>query len=281
MADVLTGVTETVATAVDVISSQAQMFLEQEAKMVPLITNFSGLVTKGAKSVEIPRAGGFTVNDKAENTAQDAQAITFATDPLLLDKHKVVQWLIEDIASEQSVLAVSSENLLRASKNMARKVDQDIIDILETASAAAPDHRIAYAGATDIAETDILAARELLIKQFLNPNELWLAVAPEQESFMLKIANFIQADRYGAGTPLATGEIGRVFGVRVIVHNDVESLKSLMWHSSAVGYATQIGPRFQQDIDLPNLADRSSLDMLYGVKLLDLGVRNVMIGTAA
>ncbi len=42
----------------------------------------------------------------------------------------------------------------------------DIIDVLEAASAAAPDHRIAYAG-SDIAEVDILAARELLIKQFL------------------------------------------------------------------------------------------------------------------
>ena len=54
-----------------------------------------------------------------------------------------------------------------------------------------------------------------------------------------------------------------------------------MWHPSAIGYATQIGPRFQSDSDLPNLATRYSLDMLYGVKLLDSGVRNVLIGSAA
>ena len=62
MADALTGVTETVASAVDVISAQAQVFLEQESKMIPLVKNISNLVVKGAKSVELPRAGGFTVD---------------------------------------------------------------------------------------------------------------------------------------------------------------------------------------------------------------------------
>ncbi len=284
MADVLTGVTETVASAVDVVSAQAQMFLEQESKMIPLVQNFSSLVVKGAKSIDIPRAGGFTVNDKAENTAEDAQSITFAADSLLLDKHKVVQWLVEDIANEQSVLAVSQEALLRAAKNMARKVDQDIIDELETiSSAAAPDHRIGYANnPTDtIQETDILAARQLLIEQFLSPDELWMGVAPSQEAEMLKLSNFIDASKYGAGTPLASGEIGKVFGVRVVVHNDVENLKTLMWHPTACAYASQFGPRFQQDLDLPNLAMRGSLDSLYGVKGLDSGKRVVMIGTAA
>ena len=204
-----------------------------------------------------------------------------ATDALLLDKHKVIQWLIEDIASEQSVLAVSQEYLLRAAKNMARQVDQDIINALEAASAAAPDHRIAYANATTIAEIDILDARQLLIEQFINPNELFLGISPAQESEMLQLANFIDASKYGAGTPLFSGEIGKVFGVRTVVHNDFEALKSIMWHPESTAYASQMGPRFQNDMDLPNLAQRFSLDSLYGVKTLDLGVRQVMIGTAA
>jgi N4-gp56 family major capsid protein len=264
----------------DVISSQVQSYLQQESKMLPLVTDFSSLVVKGSKQVEIPRSGGFTVNDKTENTAEDAQVITYATDAIALSSHKVIQWLLEDIASEQATIAVVQDALLKSGKDMARQVDQDIIDALELPSAAAPDHRIGYAGAA-IAEVDILAARELLIKQFINPDECFLGVSPASETAMLKISNFIKAQDYGGGAPLFSGEIGKVFGVRVIVHNDFEDLKSIMWHPSALGYATQIGPRFQSDSDLPNLATRYSLDMLYGVKLLDSGKRNVLIGTAA
>ena len=65
------------------------------------------------------------------------------------------------------------------------------------------------------------------------------------------------------------------------ISNNVESLKSLMFHKSAVGFATQFGPRFQSEGDLANLATRYSLDHLYGSKLLDAGDRCVMIGTAA
>ena len=166
---------------------------------------------------------------------------------------------------------------------MAREVDQNLINILETASAAAPDHRIAYtggAGAT-ILEADILSARELLIGQNLDPSELVLAVSPAQESVMLQLSNFIDASKYGSAGAISNGEIGRVFGATVIVHNDVEALKSLMFHKTSVGYASQLAMRFKSESDLANLATRYSLDHLYGSKLLDEGKRCVMIGTAA
>lgn len=280
MADILMGVTETSAAAIDVISKQVQTYLQQASKMVGTVDNHSNLVIPGSKSVGIPNAGSFSVNDKSENTAISSQALTYTLDQLLLDKHKVIQWLLEDIANEQTVISVVQDALMRAGKDIARQVDQDIINILETASAAAPDHRIAYVGA-DIAEVDILEGRRLMRAQFINPNECKLGINSTSEKAMLQIANFIDASKYGAGTPISNGEIGRVFGMPVIVHEDIESLKSLIWHPSAMGYAAQFGPRFQSESDLPNLATRYSLDMLYGVKLKDSGKRCVMLGTAA
>jgi len=280
MADALMGVTETSATALDVIANQVQTYLQQASKMVPLITDYSSLVVKGAKQVEIPRSGGFTVGNKTENTAVDSQIITYATDVIPLTSHKVIQWLVEDIANEQTIIAIVQDALMKAGKDLARVIDQNIITQLEAASAAAPDHRIAYANATTIQETDILAARQALIEQFLDPSELVLAVAPSQESNMLKLANFIDASKYGAGTPIANGEIGKVFGATVVVHNDVADLKSLMFHKSACGYASQLAPRFQVESDLPNLAQRYSLDTLYGTITLDSGKRTYLIGTA-
>ena len=281
MADTLTGVTETVATALDVISSRAQSYLQQESKFKGLLTSYSDMVVPGSKSVEIPRAGGFTVGSKAENTAADATSVTWSTDTINLDQHKYIQWLIEDIASAQAVVRVVEENVMRASKDMANDYDLFLVNLLEAASAAAPDHRIAYANAATIQETDILAGRQLLIEQNLDPSTFSLAVAPAQEAEMLKLSNFIDASKYGAGSPLANGEIGRVFGARVIVSNNIESLKSLMFVDSAVGYADQFGPRFQSDADLANIGRRYSMDQLYGGTILDSGKRSVMIGTAA
>ena len=83
---------------------------------------------------------------------------------------------------------------------------------------------------------------------------------------------------------MASGEIGRVFGIRTIVHNDFEDKKSIMWHPEAVGYATQLGPEFDSDKDLANLGTRYSVDQLYGTSPLDVSsgtVRAVLIGTAA
>jgi|GEM_PF-3545628 N4-gp56 family major capsid protein len=283
MADVLMGVTETNSTAIDVISSRVQEYLQQESKMLPLVSNFSDLVVPGSKQVEIPKSGGFVVNSKSENVSVDAQSITYSTDAIALDQHRVIQWLIEDIASEQSAVRILEDALMKAGKDMARDIDQALINRLEAASASAPDHRVGYANnPTDtIQEADILNARKLLQQQYIDPMECFLGVSPSQEEAMLKLTNFIRADYYGGGQPLVSGEIGRVFGVRVIVHNDFEDLKSIMWHPTAAGFAQQFAPRFQSDLDLANLGRRYSLDCLYGTQTLDSGVRSVMIGTAA
>ena len=281
MADVLMGVTETSATAVDVIGSQVQAYLQQASKILGQVSDYSSLVAPGAKTVQIPRAGGFTVNTKSENTALESQVLTYATDSIALDQHKAIQWLVEDIANEQTVLMIVQDALMRAGKDLAREVDQNLINILETASASTPDHRIAYAATTTIAEADILDARKLLIVQNLDPSEFVLAVSPAQEKVMLGLSNFIDASKYGSAGAIANGEIGRVFGSTVIVHNDVEDLKSVMFHRSAVGFASQIAPKFQTQPDLANLGVRYSLQHLYGSKLLDSGKRCVMIGTAA
>ena len=45
------------------------MYLQQESKLLPTVSNYSHLAVAGAASIKLPRSGGFTVGDKAENTA--------------------------------------------------------------------------------------------------------------------------------------------------------------------------------------------------------------------
>lgn len=277
MADVLIGVTETSATALAVISNVVQSFLIQESKLIPTITDYSYLAIKGAKSIALPRSGGFTVNDKTENTAVNAQSITYATDIIELVKHKVIQTLIEDIADTQASIPVIQDALLKATKAIALQVDKDIVAALKLGSATAPDHLINFIDATNdiMALGDILAARKLLVDQNIDPRECFIGIGSEKEAEALNISNFIDASKYGSNEPLLMGEIGKVYGMRVILHSDFSDFMCT-WHPTAVGIAIQQTMRYQTQPDLANLGIRHSLDMIYGIKTLDLGKRNVL-----
>lgn len=282
MADALTGVTETSASAAAIVSSVAQEYLVQESKFMPLVTDYSALAVKGASSIKVPRAGGFTVGDKSENTSVDAQISAFAADTISLDQHRVVQFLVEDIAGEQASVEVVQEYLMRAMKDVALDIDEKIIAELRLASSSAPDHEIKFNDTTneDIEIVDILEARKLLQTQNLDPRELVLAIGPDQEKNMLQIEQFIDASRYGRETPIMNGEIGMVYGARVIVHSSLAQ-EALMFHKSACGFALQMAPRVQRDYDLAQLGWRYSVDYLAGFEVLDSGKRNVHITETA
>lgn len=279
MADALMGVTETSAAALANVSELAQLYLQQESKLLPTVTDYSSLAVQGASSIKLPRSGGFTVGDKSENTAVDSQVITYAADTISLDQHRVVQFLLEDIANEQSMVDVVQDAVLKASKDLAFDIDQKIKAEFDNASASAPDHVIQYNDITneDIELTDILEMRRLLIAQNIDPNQCFLGVGNAQEKNMLLIDNFIDASKYGATRPIMNGEIGMIYGMRVIVSNVFSGTDSYAWHPTAVGMAFQQGVRTQRDYDLANLAWRYSLDYIAGFEVLDSGKRVVKI----
>lgn len=282
MADALTGVTETSATARALVESMAQKYLIQESKMMGLVTNYSSLAVPGSSSLKLPKAGGFTVADKAENTAAEAQISAFSVDTLSFNVHRVVQFLVEDFANMQASVDVIAEYVLRASKDLALDIDKKIIAQLRLASASGPDHEIAFTDATneDIELADILAARKLLQVQNIDPRECFMGIGPDQEANMLKIDNFISAEKYGSNSPILNGEIGQVFGMKVVLHTNIAN-EAIFWHPTAACFALQTPVRVQKDYDLAQLANRYSLDYAGGFAVLDGGKRNVHITETA
>lgn len=283
MADALMGVTETSAAALANVSRVAQVYLQQQSKLLPTVTDYSALAVAGASSIKLPRSGGFTVGDKSENTAVDSQIITYAADTISLNQHRVVQFLLEDIANKQSMIEVVNDSLMKAAKDMAYDIDAKIKAEFDNASTSAPDHVIQYSDAVneDIALTDVLEMRRLLIAQNIDPRECFIGVGSTQEKNMLLIDNFISSEKYGSNQPIMNGEIGQIYGMRVIVSNVFSGTDSYAWHPSSVGFAFQQGIRTQRDYDLANLAWRYSLDYLAGFEVLDSGKRVVKIEETA
>lgn len=277
MADALMGVTETAANALANISNMAQSFLIQQSVLLPTVTSYSSLAVPGASSIKLPRSGGFTVGDKAENTAVDAQIITYAADSITFS-HRTVQFLVEKLAQKQSVVDVVQDAVMKATKALALDVDTKILAQLALASSSAPDHQLLFADTvTDVvAKADILAARKLLIDQNINPRECYIAVGSEKEAELLAISDFIDASKYGSNSPIMAGEIGMIYGMKVVVHTSVVD-QMYIWHPSACGYAFSQNIELDFDKDLANIGTRYSLDYIFGAKVLDSGKRCVFV----
>lgn len=282
MADALVGITEIDAASLADISSIAQSYLQQASILIPTVTDYSQFAVKGSKSVDLPRSGGFTVLDKAENVSVNAAVSTYSADTISFNLYKVVQFLIEEVADNQSRVALVQDYLMKASKDIANQVDADIITELKKTSTATPDHTLVFidTGTDIMARGDILAARSLLQTQFINPLECYIGIGPEKEAELLNIADFIDASKYGSSEPIQNGEIGKIYGMKTLVHTGFADF-ACFWHPSAVGLAFQRRLTVQREGDLPNLSERWSLDHRYGVEVLDIGTtggkRNVFI----
>lgn len=277
MADM--GNTEVASAILADVSKFVQAELKQKAKLMPLVQNFP--VAPGMGSVAINRAGGFTAADKVENTALTAAVITFVADTLALDKHKAILVRLEDLANLQSNIDTVGEILSRMSTELALQIDRDIEAELRLTIEAAPDHRLAYADATSLKKADILTARRLLHEQNVPFNECYLGVSPASEVSLLAVDDFVHVDKYGSSDAVMNGEIGRLYGCRVIMSTVFDDLRSLFFHPSHVAFAMQQNLTFKTADDLPNVAKEYLAVQVYGVKVLDSGRRGVLLGSAA
>lgn len=268
MADAVLGNTETVALRQELIAALVQRELIDAAVLAPGVMDVSQFAEPGAQSIEFPKAGSFTVQEKNEGEEAQAQAITYATDKLDLDKERVVQWIIPKRSMMQSRVNLVADTVARAARAHARKVDVDLRDAMIAGAAST----VTLSG--DFGREEITEMRKEIRNDLFPMDNLTLAIASDFEEDMLNVQDFINADRYGSTEPIQQGEIGRVFGVTVVVSTLLTAAagaRALMWHreSTALGFQSQ--PDFDSDKDLPNLGTRYSLDQLYGLKVLQSG----------
>jgi hypothetical protein len=79
---------------------------------------------------------------------------------------------------------------------------------------------------------------------------------------------------------LINGEIGKLYGMTVVMSNVVTAGLPIVYHKSAVGFAQQMTPEYQTNFDLKNTAKEYLLQHIYGVEVLDSGKRQVKLGSA-
>lgn len=266
-----------------VVSNIVQETLLQESVAIPTVMDVSSQLVPGMGTLEIPRFLALAPQTVTEGTLLNSQVATIAVDVLNVSLNQAIFWSISDRANIQSKINMAVQLVKDGAKNMAVSIDNAIIGQLLLASAAAPDNRVQFANTpTDtIQVTDITEARRLLNVQNVPMADRFLLLPPSQEKAMLNLSDFIDTSKYGNSEAIQNGEIGKVFGFKVILTTSpsLASASFLAYHRSAVAYGSQINVKFETFRNIQMLADDYTLSMLYGTTVLDTGKRQVLFNS--
>jgi len=280
----------TSATENDVILSIVQDELLREAKLRPTVIDLSSQVSKGDKSVSVPKFSASFAGPAAQNpdglTATEYQSPTFDVDTIDLDKWQTLPYRVPDRVSMQTKMPLEAELARSAGQQMGIYVDDQIIAQLRLASTATPDHNIdldgsaASGSATALTLEGISKARELLNRQNLPSSDRWLVIPPELEKDLIDLDQFRNADKYGSREAILEGEIGKIYGFRVMVHNGLNANEACAYHRSAVGIAMQMEIKFEtQRAEVTLQATDYAFSLGMGDTVMDGGRRQVyMVG---
>lgn len=265
-----------VNTKMDVILALVQRELREKASLLPLVRDFSAFAVKGSKQIEVPKLTSFSVGDRAFGAkGAETAALTDSTDIIALNKNKYLQFGYDAADETQSTIAYLTEAISRGSSAHGRQINTDII--AEWVNVAGLD----LATGLDITTDDILDMREFLIANFADMSTANLVIAADQEKAMLKLPEFSRYDYRGNGAaPVITGMIGSVYGVPVVINQQIGAGEAFMVVPEGCGFAFQRTPAVasESDLDYGTGGQKVVIDQLYGVGGLQLGEGSAAAG---
>jgi hypothetical protein len=265
-------------TKADLIAALVQRELLEKASLTPFLMNFSGLAGKGAKSIEIPKLSSFTVQDRTLGAAvSENSPLTDSTDVISLNKSKIVLFGYDSHDEQQSSIDYMASAISRASAAHGRQINSDIISTWTSVAGL----NVNGGTPADITADDILDMREFLISNFADMTKSYLVIAADQEKAMLKLAEFSRYDyRGGSASPIVNGQIGFVYGVPVLINQQVGASQAFMVNMEGCGYAFQKAPAVAEQVALQygTGGKQVAIDCLYGIGGLQLGEGSAAVG---
>lgn len=270
----------------DLILSVVQEELIAKAVVRPTVMDLSSRAAKGVQIIEVPRYDTHFASPSDQPadgvTPVAAQTLDFATDSLVLDKWKTLPYEIPDRISQQSMVPLEGELAVSAGKTFANYMDSEIISALRAAAdgtGGLPDHiRQLSGGANDqIALSDISLGQQLLDEASVDQENRFMLVSPKQSKHIVDLDNFRNADKYGSREALLRGELGEIYGFRVIKSNLMAQNEVICYHKDAVAYAMQKELKFEtRRANLGLQKTEYAFSAGWGTVTLERGVKQVL-----
>lgn len=225
--------TALVATKNDLIVSLVQRELISKAVVMSHIRDASMFATKGSKSIEVPRADSFVVENRASGVQGSQVSVTYATDPILLDQRSNITWIIDPDDALESPVAVEADVAKRAAKAHAKNFDTLVIAGIETDSTVTTT-------AGPITKDVFLEMRRALLEAEADMDQLTFLFGPETEETLLGIQEFTEAQIYGSPV-IPSGVLRRVYGVNLVMSTQITGETYYMFDKDGYGFAFQRG----------------------------------------
>ena len=272
----LTGDTELTKTKNDIITELVQRELISQAVLAPSVLDVSAFAKKGAQSIAFPKAGSFTVENRASGTQATKRALTFDNDKMDLSFRATVSWLIDSMDELESIVDVEGQYAIRAARAHAVYLETQIIAELDSAALAVAD------ATGDISDAAILAMRQSLLSRKANRRALSLAIGVDQEAIMLGVEKFVSAYQYGASA-VPSGSLGLIYGMPVYVSTEIGAKTFYMYDREGLAIGFQRGPMLDER-KAPEYGAGSilkTLDQKFGVKALQTAQQGMSAGVSA
>lgn len=275
MADVITANTEIGNTKQSLIAALVQKELAFSAKLMPFVTDVSVFAVDRMKQISFPKLTSFTVANRAEGTAADAQALTSTLDALLLDQSAYVSWILDPMTVKQSNIPAQLEFAKRAAAAQARYVDTKLITLV--ASICSNFQNVGVDA--DVTYANVLNMVQKIEEADGNVGDCAWWVSPAQKKAIMSLDEFKRADVFGQAT-IPSGVIGEILGIPVMVHNGLAQKQLFLVEKSAVAIGFQKGAEYgeQDEIQYGVGAKRAAIDQLFGLAGLQLAMKGAAAG---
>lgn len=225
------GNTDLTATKNALIVALVQRELIAKAVVMPSILDASVYAVKGTKSISVPRAGSFAVEDRATTAQATLANVTYAVDTIVLDQMSTVSWVVDPQDEVESQVDVQADLAARAARAHSKNFDSLVIAGLEADSTATTT-----AGA--ITKAIFLEMRQALLTAEADASQLTFLCGPDSESALLSISEFVEADKYGSAI-IPSGVLGSLYGVMVVMSTLVAANRFYMYDKEGYGFAIQ------------------------------------------
>jgi len=251
-------------TKAELFSSLVQKELLDAISLAPLVEDLSSMAVKGVNVVSVPKLTSFTVSERGFGDAgADNAPLVDSVDQIPLSQNPIVKWNYDAADAMQSSINYQIKAAERAATAHIRNSNSKLI----VGMIAASNFSAGLVGA-DITEDAILAMRSHILKNEGDLSKTALIVPVDQEEAMLKIPNFIRNDYRGLGTPIVDGQIGTVYGVKVVITNATSMPvdEAIMVEMSGYGYAVQREAKYgeQPNLDYGTEGVKAVVDTTWG-----------------
>ena len=234
------------------------------------------------KTVNIPYPGTFTAQDKTADTAINPQTPTGgATVSVTLNKHKAVDFLVEDVARAQARPDLLDRYITPAALALAQVVEQDLFALYASLATT-----VGTSG-TDLTAATIRAARKALNDNNVPLDARYLVVSPKDEIALLGDSSLATYWAMARSQGIADGSIGRLYGFDVymsqlvpVVTGTPSSTKNIALHREAFILATRpfMDPPANSGVQAATVRDPDTGIVIRVIYSYDIAHRGVRVG---